>query len=173
MVHGYGRCFAFVGRRMAIVFCNQPPFRQPATTAAPWWDSCLEWVSAGSAVLLSTVIGRGTAAPASAHVMNQVKFRGEKTPAPFMPPLGYFTIGRCRLQHVACRTERTELTPSRLFSPARRNCCREAEGGSAIHLFRQSPSEAPVKVLAVGGGHLFLPPRQRMCPAWLCNRVCS
>ena len=41
----------------------------------------------------------------------------------------------CGFVTAACRAERTELTPNRLFSPARRNCSREAESGSAIHLF--------------------------------------
>ena len=43
---------------------------------------------------------------------------GDKPPSP---------VVRIRLQYVACRTERTELTPSRLFPSARRNCSREAE----------------------------------------------
>lgn len=34
----------------------------------------------------------------------------------------------CGFVTAACRAERTELTPNRLFSPARRNCNRKAEG---------------------------------------------
>ena len=147
MVHGYGRCFAFacVGERagdcapkadascnqqmldyqhfrfpcriatilpqLRFSFCNQPPSWPSATIANPLRLNCLKSASVGSVVLQSTVTGRGTAA-------REAK-TGDKPPSP---------AGRIRLQRVACRTERTELMPSRLFPSVRHNCSREAGG---------------------------------------------
>ena len=134
MVHGHGRCFAFacVGERagdcvpktdascnqqmidyqhfrfpcriatilpqLRFSFCNQPPSWPSATIANPLRLNCLKSASAGSVVLQSIVTGHGTAA-------HEAK-TGDKPPSPAV---------RIRLQRVACRTERTELMPSRLF----------------------------------------------------------
>ena len=106
----HGRCFAFAGKRMSIVFCNQPPSRQPATTATPSRHCCLESAFVGSAVLLSTVTGCGTAA-------REAK-TGDKPPSPAV---------RSRLHYAACLAERAELMLSRLSPPARHNCSREVQ----------------------------------------------